>query len=74
MSYCQTLGDRRNSANRETQRHLLWVVYRFESGPSLQLGRAPGIYDADIILPIDTDEPHSIKSARIPGKNFQSAL
>ncbi|KAI9704645.1 MAG: hypothetical protein M1820_005393 [Bogoriella megaspora] len=71
---CQTLGYHRTRPETDsdrslhaTQERLFWTVYMLEKGLSLRFGRSSSIRDAEITLPLNPDEPRSIKLARVNG-------
>ncbi|RSL43277.1 hypothetical protein CEP54_015151 [Fusarium duplospermum] len=72
LSLCQTLGYHRlgnprggTGSDQNIQKQLFWAVFGYESGLSLRLGRSSGIRDSDIVTPVDLNEPHFIKVARV---------
>lgn len=78
LNLCQTAGyhrlglarDRRGSS-RIAEERLFWTVYSLENGLALRLGRCSSIHDADIMLPVHSDEPKPVKIARIRAKVYE---
>ncbi|OTA87219.1 hypothetical protein M434DRAFT_24015 [Hypoxylon sp. CO27-5] len=52
------------------QESLFWTVYKYDKSLSLRLGRPSNIRDAEITLPLSSDEPRRTRLARIQGKAY----
>jgi hypothetical protein len=74
MTLCQTLGyhrlDSPKNANQHMQSDLFWVVYAYEKGLSLRLGRYSAIRDSEESSPRHANQHRSIRLGRIQGKAY----
>ncbi|KAF5549696.1 hypothetical protein FNAPI_7948 [Fusarium napiforme] len=69
-----TLGyhhlDSPKDANQHMQSDLFWVVYAYEKGLSLRLGRCSAVHDSEVSSPRHADQHRSIRLGRIQGKAY----
>ncbi|KAF4336094.1 hypothetical protein FBEOM_10030 [Fusarium beomiforme] len=74
MTLCQTLGYHRSDSPKDDSQamrpRLFWVVYAYEKGLSLRLGRCSGIRDSEVTLPCPANQHRSIRMGRIHGKAY----
>ncbi|KAF5624584.1 hypothetical protein F52700_9753 [Fusarium sp. NRRL 52700] len=74
MTLCQTLGYHRLDSPKDSHQHmqsdLFWVVYAYEKGLSLRLGRCSGIRDSEVLSPRQANQHRSIRLGRIQGKAY----
>ncbi|KLP19697.1 uncharacterized protein LW94_4328 [Fusarium fujikuroi] len=74
MTLCQTLGyhrlDSPKDGLQQMQSDLFWVVYAYEKGLSLRLGRCSGIRDSEVCSPRQANQHRSIRLGRIQGKAY----
>ncbi|ENH75357.1 hypothetical protein FOC1_g10002913 [Fusarium oxysporum f. sp. cubense race 1] len=69
-----TLGYHRLDSPKDGHRHiqsdLFWVVYAYEKGLSLRLGRCSGVRDSEVSLTRQENQHRSIRLGRIQGKAY----
>ncbi|KAF5605611.1 hypothetical protein FPCIR_303 [Fusarium pseudocircinatum] len=69
-----TLGYHRLELPKNGRQHmhydLFWVVYAYEKGLSLRLGRCSAIRDSEVLSPRQADQHRSIRLGRIQGKAY----
>ncbi|KAG7404870.1 hypothetical protein Forpe1208_v014842 [Fusarium oxysporum f. sp. rapae] len=74
MTLCQTLGYHRLDSPEDSHQHmqsdLFWVVYAYEKGLSLRLGRCSGVRDSEVSSPRQANQHRSIRLGRIQGKAY----
>lgn len=74
MTLCQTLGyhrlDSPKDGLQQMQSDLFWVVYAYEKGLSLRLGRCSGVRDSEVCSPRQANQHRSIRLGRIQGKAY----
>ncbi|KAF5234641.1 hypothetical protein FANTH_11993 [Fusarium anthophilum] len=74
MTLCQTLGYHRlespKNGHQSMQPDLFWVVYAYEKGLSLRLGRCSGVRDSEVSLTRQENQHRSIRLGRIQGKAY----
>ncbi|KAF4436610.1 hypothetical protein FACUT_6205 [Fusarium acutatum] len=74
MTLCQTLGYHRLDSPKDVHQYvqydLFWVVYAYEKGLSLRLGRCSGIRDSEVSLICQENQHRSIRLGRIQGKAY----
>ncbi|TVY68305.1 putative transcriptional regulatory protein [Fusarium oxysporum f. sp. cubense] len=74
MTLCQTLGYHRLDSPKDGHQHmqsdLFWVVYAYEKGLSLRLGRCSGVRDSEVSLTRQENQHRSIRLGRIQGKAY----
>ncbi|KAF5702474.1 hypothetical protein FMUND_13474 [Fusarium mundagurra] len=74
MTLCQTLGYHRLELAKDghpyMQSDLFWVVYAYEKGLSLRLGRCSGVRDSEVSLIHQENQHRSIRLGRIQGKAY----
>ncbi|KAF4490466.1 hypothetical protein FAGAP_10763 [Fusarium agapanthi] len=74
MTLCQTLGYHRLESPKDCHQHmqsdLFWVVYAYEKGLSLRLGRCSGVRDSEVSLTHQENQHRSIRLGRIQGKAY----
>ncbi|KAF5569539.1 hypothetical protein FPHYL_2067 [Fusarium phyllophilum] len=74
MTLCQTLGyhwlDSPKDKRQHMQSDLFWVVYAYEKGLSLRLGRCSGVRDSEVSLSRQENQHRSIRLGRIQGKAY----
>ncbi|KAF5573737.1 hypothetical protein FPANT_12175 [Fusarium pseudoanthophilum] len=74
MTLCQTLGYHRLDSLKDGHQHmqsdLFWVVYAYEKGLSLRLGRCSGVRDSEVLLTRQENQHRSLRLGRIQGKAY----
>ncbi|KAI7764094.1 hypothetical protein LZL87_006476 [Fusarium oxysporum] len=69
-----TLGYHRLDSPEDSHQHmqsdLFWVVYAYEKGLSLRLGRCSGVRDSEVSSPRQANQHRSIRLGRIQGKAY----
>ncbi|KAF5258513.1 hypothetical protein FOXYS1_10904 [Fusarium oxysporum] len=69
-----TLGYHRLDSPKDGHQHiqsdLFWVVYAYEKGLSLRLGRCSGVRDSEVSLTRQENQHRSIRLGRIQGKAY----
>ncbi|KAF5624074.1 uncharacterized protein FTJAE_10399 [Fusarium tjaetaba] len=74
MMLCQALGYHRLDSLKDGHHHmqsdLFWVVYAYEKGLSLRLGRYSAVHDSEVSSPRQANQHRSIRLGRIQGKAY----